>query len=316
MPTDDHIAEDLLPEEEPPTPVGEPSHPPSQYGDFDYSDADAASSEAEDVMAVFESFNDEGEYDPDADSAVGVVHGNDSTMLEEGYDELNFEVDVVDGVGDRELRYQADVIEQAEDGHRCAEEGELSDDQLYERAEDADDLRGADEWTKIRKGLFAYCRGNGLREADAEDLADESIFKAVRNLKKTGESVFDKPRAWFLAILRNEMKQLFRKRKPVVMETVPEEDERAVNTRQTQELGRMTRDDLLDNLREGIGRLKAGDERYIEAFCLHYLDGLTLKQAGIDLGLNYNNVKYWARKLRSMLRNDINPDGGPAPAIP
>jgi RNA polymerase sigma-70 factor (ECF subfamily) len=140
--------------------------------------------------------------------------------------------------------------------------------------------------------------------ADAEEVAQEAILKAFRNLKQfRGEAKFS---TWLLAITANEARLRLRKNREVSLEALKPEDEDGDYT--PLELAdwreipgeALVKEELAAHLSDAIAALPL---IYREVLVLRDIDGLSILEAAQALEITPANVKTRLLRARLMLRD-------------
>jgi RNA polymerase sigma-70 factor (ECF subfamily) len=140
--------------------------------------------------------------------------------------------------------------------------------------------------------------------ADAEEVAQEAILKAFRNLRQfRGDSKFS---TWLITITANEARQRLRKDREVSLELLKPEDEDSDYT--PLELAdwreipgeALAKRELTAHLSDAIAALPV---IYREVLVLRDIDGLSIIEAAEALEITVSNVKTRLLRARLMLRD-------------
>ena len=140
--------------------------------------------------------------------------------------------------------------------------------------------------------------------AEAEDVAQESILKAFRNLRSfRGESKFS---TWVFRITMNEARMRVRKSKEESLDELVSEDRddgyTPLQLADWREIpaDAVIRQDLAEHLKAAIASLPLS---YREVLILRDFDGISILQTAEILGIGISNVKARLLRARLMLRD-------------
>lgn len=140
--------------------------------------------------------------------------------------------------------------------------------------------------------------------AEAEDVAQESILKAFRNLRSfRGESKFS---TWVFRITMNEARMRGRKSKEESLDELVSEDRddgyTPLQLADWREIpaDAVIRQDLAEHLKAAIAALPLA---YREVLILRDFDGISILQTAEILGIGISNVKARLLRARLMLRD-------------
>lgn len=136
--------------------------------------------------------------------------------------------------------------------------------------------------------IFGLCVRMVGHRHDAEDLAQESLLRALRNLRQWDPT---KPlRPWLLTIAANRCRTLLstrpRRAAAPVLADIVDVSPPAANT------------DLAEELQLALAHLR---EEYRLCFVLHYQNGMSLQEIGVIAGCPASTVKTWLFRARREL---------------
>jgi len=148
-------------------------------------------------------------------------------------------------------------------------------------------------------------------QADAEEVAQEAVFKAFRKLSQFGgEAKFS---TWLVQITINEARMRLRKDRRSLYESIEQEsaddpggtyvprdfaDWREVPSEALQ------RSEFREALSRAIARLP---EKYREVFILRDVEHMTVAETATALGIEQGNVRLRLLRARLMLRDELAP---------
>lgn len=172
----------------------------------------------------------------------------------------------------------------------------ISDEELslIKRARRGDKNAFAALWEKNRDMIFSVCLRFTKNEADAEDLAQITAYRAWAGIKTfKNESAFG---TWLYAIAKNEMRMIFRKKR---LPTLPIDDlyQQAINgdgeaIQGERELASIADRMLVEKL---ISSLPNG---YRRAIILHDFEELKYAEVAKIMGCTVSNAK--TQRLRAL----------------
>ena len=141
-------------------------------------------------------------------------------------------------------------------------------------------------------------------EADAEEVAQEAILKAFRNLRSfRGESKFS---TWVFSIAVNEARMRLRRSREVLLDDLqPEEDDGDYTPLQIADWREIPSETVeSDEMRKHLAAAIASlGERYREVLILRDVNGLSIAETSKALNLSESNVKIRLLRARLMLRD-------------
>ncbi len=141
-------------------------------------------------------------------------------------------------------------------------------------------------------------------EADAEEVAQEAILKAFRNLRSfRGDCKFS---TWVFSITVNEARMRFRRSREVLLDDLqPEEEEGDYTPLQVADWREipsevLEKKEMREHLAAAIASLQ---ERYREVLILRDMNGLSIAETSKALEISEPNVKIRLLRARLMLRD-------------
>ncbi len=141
-------------------------------------------------------------------------------------------------------------------------------------------------------------------EADAEEVAQEAILKAFRNLKSfRGDCKFS---TWVFSITVNEARMRLRRSREVLIDDLqPEEEEGDYEPLQVADWREIPSEVLeKKEMREHLAAAMASlRERYREVLILRDMNGLSITETSKALDISEANVKIRLLRARLMLRD-------------
>ncbi len=141
-------------------------------------------------------------------------------------------------------------------------------------------------------------------EADAEEVAQEAILKAFRNLRSfRGDCKFS---TWVFSITVNEARMRLRRSREVLLEDLePEEEQGDYTPLQVADWREIPSEvlekrEMREHLKAAIASLR---ERYREVLVLRDVNGLSIAETSKALDISEANVKVRLLRARLMLRD-------------
>ncbi len=159
-----------------------------------------------------------------------------------------------------------------------------------------------------RRRLFAFIRDRVPDLEDAEDILQDTFYQLVNHYDNI-ESL-DRVSSWLFTVARNKITDSYRKKRPVRMTQVRDEDDQPINlsdilpdlSGQPDEV--YARGMILDALEEALEELPE-DQR--EVFVAHEFEGVSFKQMAEETGLSINTMlsrkRYAVLHLRERLKD-------------
>ena len=157
--------------------------------------------------------------------------------------------------------------------------------------------------------VFAAALAILRNEADAEDVAQEAMLKAFKNIRQfRGESRFS---TWLIQIAVNEARMRRRKQHAESVESIddPADEEGGHTPRDFADwreipLETLERKEIREKLAEALGTL---GEKYREVFVLRDMQHLSIEETAKVLGITASSVKIRLLRARLMLRDLLAP---------
>ena len=168
-------------------------------------------------------------------------------------------------------------------------------DDLHELARqclagDAESLRGF--VGRFQNLVFSLCLQMMRHRQDAEDVAQESIVRAVRHLAKWDQSRPIEP--WLMGIAANRCRTALerRNRRPVVMESLPEPE----STGHPQSGG------IGEEVQRAVDTLR---DDYRQCFTLFHVQQLSVQEISDLMHVPTGTVKTWLHRARKILADEL-----------
>jgi len=156
----------------------------------------------------------------------------------------------------------------------------------------------------IERRLYFIALDIVRSEADAEEIAQEAILKAFRNLKSfRGDCKFS---TWVFSITMNEARMRLRRSREVLLDDLqPEEEEGDYTPLQVADWREipsevLEKKEMREHLAAAIASLQ---ERYREVLVLRDINGLSIAETSKALDISEPNVKIRLLRARLMLRD-------------
>ena len=165
------------------------------------------------------------------------------------------------------------------------------------------------------RAVFLAALGIVNNEADAEEVAQEAILKAYKNISRfRGESKFS---TWMIQITINEARMKVRKRRSYLYESLDEQQRTAEGDYVPKDFADWREIPLqsLENkhLRMAIRKaLKSLPEKYRSVFILRDVQQLNIEETAAALGISTANVKTRLSRARLRMRDALAPGWGGA----
>lgn len=158
-------------------------------------------------------------------------------------------------------------------------------------AEDAMQLKDK-VYRDYHEKVLHYVIGKTSNYDEAEDITQNIFIKIFAKL-----DTFDEQKAsistWVYTIAQNTVIDYYRTRKvhSEISEEVPIDGEIDAD---------ILNEEMLETLADALEKL---DERSRDLIIMHYYKGMNLKEAAIQLGMSYSNVKLVHNKALAVMRN-------------
>jgi RNA polymerase sigma factor (sigma-70 family) len=147
--------------------------------------------------------------------------------------------------------------------------------------------------------IFRWCRGSGLQEADAEDLTQDLLLKLTIHMKTFAYDPTKSFHAWLKTITNYALIDSFKKNRRA-QELL---DNLASHKRLIQELQSEFDRELLE---EAMVRVELRVEQATwEAFRFVGIEGLSAREAAIQLGVPESHIRVHKGRVAKMIREEI-----------
>jgi RNA polymerase sigma-70 factor (ECF subfamily) len=153
--------------------------------------------------------------------------------------------------------------------------------------------------------IFRWCRGAGLQEADAEDLTQDLLLKLASHMKTFAYDPTKSFHAWLKTITNNALIDTFERnrRAQELMDHV------AAHKSLMQELQPEFDRELLE---EAMARVELRVQRATwRAFRLAGIEGLSARDAAVQLGVPESRVRIHKGRVVKMIREEVRKLQGP-----
>lgn len=154
----------------------------------------------------------------------------------------------------------------------------------------------------FQQSVFVLCYRMLRHRQDAEDVAQESLVRAVRYLKSWDSSQPLSP--WILKIAANRCRTALgqRARRPIVMESAPDQPVYG----ETDRLG------IAEELQQGLDTL---NENHRMSFILFYQQDLSVNEISAVMDVPPGTIKTWLHRSRKQLAEYLT-ERGISPKLP
>jgi len=162
----------------------------------------------------------------------------------------------------------------------------------------------------LERGVFLAAFSIVKNEADAEDVAQEAVLKAFRNLASfRRESKFS---TWLIQIVMNEARMKLRKERRQLFDAIDEEQQTEDGSYMPREFAdwREIPSEALERkeLREALSRaMHSLPEKYRTVLMLRDVQQLSISETAKVLGINEANVKTRLSRARQQMRDALAP---------
>jgi len=161
-----------------------------------------------------------------------------------------------------------------------------------------------DRFEELRPTMFAFAMKLTRNVEDANDLMQETSFRAFRSLERFKDGTHFK--SWISTILRNNFINEYRKRRTRNNVEAPVEESETMLSAKVTSIGTPQSRVLMGELKERIALLK---DEYRLPFLMHY-EGYSYIEIGEELNLNIGTVKSRIFYARKQLKERILADYG------
>jgi RNA polymerase sigma-70 factor, ECF subfamily len=146
---------------------------------------------------------------------------------------------------------------------------------------------------RFQQLVFSLCLQMMRHRQDAEDVAQESIVRAVRHLATWDQSRPIEP--WLLGIAANRCRTALerRNRRPIVMESLPEPSS---NGHSPSESG------VQEEVQRAVDTLR---DDYRQCFSLFHVQQLTVQEISDLMHVPTGTVKTWLHRARKILADEL-----------
>ena len=145
---------------------------------------------------------------------------------------------------------------------------------------------------RFQQLVFSLCLQMMRHRQDAEDVAQESIVRAVRHLATWDQTRPIEP--WLMGIAANRCRTALerRSRRPVVMETLPEAESN----------GRPPSGGIAEEVQRAVDTLR---DDYRQCFTLFHVQQLSVQEISDLMHVPTGTVKTWLHRARKILAEEL-----------
>ena len=150
--------------------------------------------------------------------------------------------------------------------------------------------------------VFSLCLQMMRHRQDAEDVAQESIVRAVRHLATWDQSRPIEP--WLMGIAANRCRTALerRNRRPVGMENLPEPSTNGHSISRGQVSGGLASDGIGEDIQRAVEGLR---DDYRQCFTLFYVQQLSVQEISDLMRVPTGTVKTWLHRARKILADEL-----------
>ena len=145
---------------------------------------------------------------------------------------------------------------------------------------------------RFQQLVFSLCLQMMRHRQDAEDVAQESIVRAVRHLATWDQTRPIEP--WLMGIAANRCRTALerRNRRPIVMETLPEPESN----------GRPPSGGIAEEVQRAVDTLR---DDYRQCFTLFHVQQLSVQEISDLMHVPTGTVKTWLHRARKILAEEL-----------
>ena len=145
---------------------------------------------------------------------------------------------------------------------------------------------------RFQQLVFSLCLQMMRHRQDAEDVAQESIVRAVRHLATWDQTRPIEP--WLMGIAANRCRTALerRSRRPIVMETLPDPESK----------GRPPSGGIAEEVQRAVDTLR---DDYRQCFTLFHVQQLSVQEISDLMHVPTGTVKTWLHRARRILAEEL-----------
>lgn len=181
----------------------------------------------------------------------------------------------------------------------------FSDEMLVSKSRNGDDLAFHELVLRYAESIFNFVLPYAKNEDDAEDISQDSFFKAwkyLRRFKKDG-----KWKPWLYAIARNTALDHIKKKKAFAFSHLDDE-ETDISFAETLEDPEPLPDEIFDRNQttEAVTKIMTVlHPDHAAVLFMHYRDAMTFDEIAVVTGRPMNTIKSWHRRALMKLRAEL-----------
>ena len=182
-----------------------------------------------------------------------------------------------------------------------------TDEQLVDLAKSGDDRAFDILMRRYLKAIFRFAQQYVRGSEDAEDVTQETFFKAWKYLKRFTPGSTFKP--WLFTIARNTALDVIKKKKLVIFSTLDNE-EQDITFAETVEDVTPLAPELFEQAETALALSKLMEVLHPDhrsVLLLHYRDEMTFEEIAIIMDKPMNTVKSWHRRALERIRLNYAP---------
>jgi len=178
----------------------------------------------------------------------------------------------------------------------------MTDEQLIETAGNGDESAFRELMDRYIDAIYGFALQYAKNEQDAEDIAQDTFFKAWKNLKRFKKGLRFKP--WIYAIARNTALDHLKKKKSTVFSELDGAETEITFAETLSDPEPLppavfARAEIVRELEKALEILHP-DHRMV--LILHYRDDMTFEEIAIAMGKPMNTVKSWHHRALERVR--------------
>jgi RNA polymerase sigma-70 factor (ECF subfamily) len=181
-----------------------------------------------------------------------------------------------------------------------------SDEELIESYKRGDDASFQTLMRRSLKPVFNFVYQYVRNTEEAEDVTQDTFFKAWKNIKKFKGDKKWKP--WLFTIARNTALDYIKKRKSTPFSELNSNEEESIPFSETLEDSEPLADELFEqvqNVEELMATMDTLKPEYHSILMLHYHQELTFKEIATVMNKPMNTVKSWHRRALENVKETL-----------
>jgi RNA polymerase sigma-70 factor, ECF subfamily len=185
-----------------------------------------------------------------------------------------------------------------------------TDEELAKQCKDGDDDAFQELMQRYTRAIFSFARQYSKNSEDAEDIAQNSFFKAWKNIHQFKEGKSWKP--WLFAIARNTALDYIRKKRTSAFSELDGEDGDTPFADTLQDTEPLAHE-VFDQTRSATdvqAALEILHPDHRSVLMLHYHEELTFEEIADIMKKPMNTVKSWHRRALTKMREHMSHRNG------